>query len=89
MNVTRLYTKPDGNGYLALTGNVPDDALRLRSGAALFIHMDGNKIYTGTTGEELYQKVKAEKFLVRDEILHFKLDFHRKMTEAKRIEWKE
>lgn len=89
MNVTRLYTKPDGNGYMALFGEVPDEALRLRSGAALYIHMNGNKIFTGESGEELYQKVKANKFLEGEDILNFKLDFHRKMTEAKRVEWKE
>ena len=53
MNVTRLYTKPGGGGYLALFGEVPDEALRLRSGASLYVHMNGNKIYTGTSGEEL------------------------------------
>lgn len=89
MMVIRLYTTSEHHGFRALFGEMPDEALRLRSGAALFIHMKENKIFTGTSGEELYQKVKANKYLEGEEILHFKLDFQAKMLEAKEIDWKE
>lgn len=89
MNVTRLYTRANEQGYLALFGEIPTEALRLRSGATLYVHLKGNKTFTAESGEELYQKVRANKCLEGEEILKFKLDFNSKINEAKQVDWKE
>lgn len=86
MFVIRIYVGQNGNQVLQ--GNVPEDALAIRSGAAHFLTYCETKWYAAPSGAELLENLENKDYLSDAETKEL-LDKVRNSYQNRIVKWKE